>query len=141
MAVGDSIKENGCLRVIPGSHRERRLLSHLQTDTAAVLSTQISRAEVDEAKGVDVELKTVDVSVHDSFLIHASKPNRSPRRRCAASIQYIPTSTKVTSVPAETQVTGEWRLFLLRGGTVTIRTSINHGRSTEREIISHFVVR
>jgi Phytanoyl-CoA dioxygenase (PhyH) len=107
LAVDDAGRENGCMRVIPGSHRERKLHPHLrEEDRANVLSSRLEAAAVDESRAVDVEIPAGGISVHDPFLIHGSNPNHSPRRRCGLTIRYIPTTTRITR---------EWKSFLLRG--------------------------
>jgi hypothetical protein len=107
LAVDDSDRGNGCMRVIPASHRSRKLYPHLREDGREnVLSSQMESSSVDESKAVDVEVRAGGISVHDPFLIHGSNPNSSPRRRCGLTIRYIPTATKITR---------EWTSFLLRG--------------------------
>ena len=94
LAVDDSTPENGCLRVIPGSHRLAFQEHTKNTDVANVLSSGI--AAVDESRAVDIVLKAGDVSVHHPNLIHGSDANTSDRRRCGLTIRYIPTSTRIT---------------------------------------------
>lgn len=110
LAVDDSTVENGCMRVIPGSHRGP-ILSHEKHDQQAVLHTRIDPATVDEAAAVDVEIPAGGVSLHHPLLVHGSLPNHSPRRRCGLTIRYIPTSTRITRE--------EWTTFLLRGAPVS----------------------
>jgi phytanoyl-CoA hydroxylase len=109
LAVDDSTVENGCMRVIPGSHRGPRL-SHRRHEKEAVLHTEIDPAEVDEGRAVDVEIPAGGVSLHHPWLVHGSNPNRSARRRCGLTIRYIPTTTRITR--------DDWRTFLLRGRAV-----------------------
>ncbi|MDW8367312.1 MAG: phytanoyl-CoA dioxygenase family protein [Abditibacteriales bacterium] len=107
LTVDDSDRENGCMRVIPGTHRPRTLYPHIRATTEAVLSQELEAHFVDDSKAVDVEVPRGGISVHDPFLIHGSNPNRSSRRRCGLTIRYIPTSTKITRE--------DWKTFLLRG--------------------------
>lgn len=109
LAVDDSTTENGCMRVLPGSHRGPRLQHH-RHDREAVLHTEIRPEELDLSAAVDVELRRGDVSFHHPWLVHGSNPNHSPRRRCGLTIRYIPTSTRITAP--------EWKSFLLRGKPV-----------------------
>ena len=105
LAVDDSSAENGCMRVIPGSHRGARLTHH-RHEKAAVLGTEIDPAELDESSAVDVELPAGGISLHHPWLVHGSNPNHSARRRCGLTIRYIPTTTRITK---------DWQTFLLRG--------------------------
>jgi ectoine hydroxylase-related dioxygenase (phytanoyl-CoA dioxygenase family) len=96
LAVDDSDVENGCMRVLPGTHRSKELHGHEgHTETANVLSSRIDPGIADESRAVDIIMKAGSVSVHDPFLIHGSNANRSTRRRAGLTIRYIPTSTTI----------------------------------------------
>ncbi len=112
LAVDDSTPENGCMRVIPGTHRLDLQQLEERTDVANVLRSGMKEAMVDEARAVDVVLKAGSVSVHHPRIIHGSNANVSPRRRCGLTIRYIPTSTRIVSDE-------QWpSAFLLRGNAV-----------------------
>jgi phytanoyl-CoA hydroxylase len=96
LAVDESTPENGCMRVIPGSHREDLHELRRRPDVDSVLGTESLRV-VDEANAVDIILNPGDVEVHHPNIMHSSGPNRSGRRRCGLTIRYIPTSTRITS--------------------------------------------
>lgn len=114
LAVDDSLPENGCMRVIPGTHRLDLQELQRRTDVESVLSSQIDPALVDESKAVDLVLKAGDVSVHHPNVIHGSNPNRSAKRRCGLTIRYIPTSTRIRTKTGERWASA----FLLRGEAV-----------------------
>jgi hypothetical protein len=109
LAVDDSTAENGCMRVIPGSHKGPRLAHH-RHEQKAVLHTQIDPSDIDESRAVDIEIPAGGVSLHHPWLVHGSNPNRSPKRRCGLTIRYIPATTRITRE--------EWTTFLLRGAPV-----------------------
>jgi len=94
LAVDDSTPENGCLRVLPGTHRLEFQEHVRETSIENVLSSGI--AGIDESAAVDVILKAGSVSVHHPNLIHGSNANTSDKRRCGLTIRYIPTSTRIT---------------------------------------------
>ncbi|AZN39631.1 phytanoyl-CoA dioxygenase family protein [Paenibacillus albus] len=111
LAVDDSLPENGCLRVIPGTQTMELQEMKKNTKTANVLESEVDPALVEESKAVDLILPAGGVSVHHPNVIHGSEPNHSPLRRCGLTIRYIPTSTKIT-IP-------QWpSAFLLRGKAV-----------------------
>src|SRR5262249_20811896 len=88
--------ENGCMRVIPGSHKRKELFGHeSHTEAANVLSSRIDPETVDEGRAADVVVKAGGVSVHDPFIIHGSNEDLSNRRRAGLTIRYIPTSTTI----------------------------------------------
>jgi ectoine hydroxylase-related dioxygenase (phytanoyl-CoA dioxygenase family) len=112
LAVDDSTPENGCMRVIPGTHTMNLHQMKRQTDIPNVLSSGIDPELVDESKAVDIVLKAGDVSVHHPNIIHGSNANISAKRRCGLTIRYIPTSTRIISEK-------QWpSAFLLRGEAV-----------------------
>ncbi|RAP73169.1 phytanoyl-CoA dioxygenase family protein [Paenibacillus montanisoli] len=111
LAVDDSLPENGCLRVIPGTQTMELQEMKANTATANVLESEVDPALVEEEKAVDLILRAGGVSVHHPSIIHGSEPNHSPLRRCGLTIRYIPTSTRI-KVP-------QWpSAFLLRGNAV-----------------------
>lgn len=85
---------NGCMKFMPGSHREQ--LEHRDTfDKDNLLSRgQEIAVKVDEAKGVAVSLEPGQASLHHVLLAHGSAPNRSGDRRIGFAIRYIPTYVK-----------------------------------------------
>ena len=96
LAVDESVPENGCLRVIPGSHRGDLHALRRRDDTANVLGSE-SATDVDESRAVDMILAPGDVEVHHPKIMHGSAANTSPRRRCGLTIRYIPTSTRIVT--------------------------------------------
>ena len=111
LAVDDSVRENGCLRVIPGTQTMELQEMKPNREMANVLESQVDPALVDESKAVDLVLRAGDVSVHHPNVIHGSDANLSPMRRCGLTIRYIPTSTRIT-IPNFPSA------FLLRGEAV-----------------------
>jgi non-heme Fe2+,alpha-ketoglutarate-dependent halogenase len=91
VALTPSTAENGCLRVLPGSHTrgvvpygddpgnpEKMLLSGLKI-----------REEIDEAGAVDIVLHPGQASLHHIDTIHGSSANLSPNKRIGFTIRYV----------------------------------------------------
>lgn len=101
LAVDDSTVENGCLHMIPGSHRIPLHPPRSRTDVPNMLFSaadeDLVREWIDRAGVVPVELEPGDVSIHHPHLLHHSEPNLSPRRRCGLDIGYMPTSTAISN--------------------------------------------
>jgi ectoine hydroxylase-related dioxygenase (phytanoyl-CoA dioxygenase family) len=94
IALDPSTRANGCLRVIPASHRARVLHPHLTEDRADLVLTQRAVAgSFDESTAVDIELEPGQMSLHDVYMIHGSAPNRSPQRRAGIAIRYMPATS------------------------------------------------
>jgi ectoine hydroxylase-related dioxygenase (phytanoyl-CoA dioxygenase family) len=109
LAIDDATPENGCMRVIPGTHRLDLKGVQPRTEVANVLSSSIDDSLVDSSQAVDCILSAGSVSVHHPNIIHGSDANTSPRRRCGLTIRYVPTSTRILRFGAP---------FLLRGEAV-----------------------
>ena len=90
VALDDSTPENGCLRVIDGSHRDRRLHPHHRKAGDLTLHQEIDAAALDESRASDVVLKRGQVSIHDAYLTHGSAPNRSSKRRLGLTYRFMP---------------------------------------------------
>ena len=94
LAVDDSTRENGCMQVVAGSHRARRVLEHEDDQSGAtVLPLHLGGLQPEAA--ADIELQAGAFSVHDPFILHGSPPNRSARRRCGITIKYVSTAIRL----------------------------------------------
>lgn len=112
LAIDDSTPENGCMRVIPGSHVMDIQEVYKRTDVGNVLGSSMDSSLVDESKAFDLVLKAGDVSIHHPNTVHGSNANHSPRWRRGLTIRYIPTSTRIV-------VDAPWpSCFWLRGELV-----------------------
>jgi len=88
VTLDDADRENGCFRLVPGSHREGFLpgiddgtrLGPLFTDPTCFDENQAWLAEVPAGSLV----------VFDSHMVHGSEPNRSERSRRAVVLTYQP---------------------------------------------------
>ncbi|MGE0798829.1 MAG: phytanoyl-CoA dioxygenase family protein [Lautropia sp.] len=94
LALDDSTPENGCLRVIRGSHAARPLRAHHDNDSADVtLNKELDPSEYDEREAVDIVLRRGQISLHDVYLLHGSEANASPRPRRGMTMRYMPTTS------------------------------------------------
>ena len=114
IAVDDADVENGCMEVIPGSHRDG-IATHgtsETTDNLLSIHQEISDDLVDTSKAVPIELTAGQTSIHDGQLFHASRPNRSDRRRCGLTVRFIPPQARQVE---ENSLGHQWRPVLMRG--------------------------
>ena len=94
LAVDDATPENGCLRIIRGSHKNQDLLQHeTNPSTELTLNQELLKTEYDESKAVDLVLKRGQISLHDVFLVHGSEPNTSPNPRRGMTMRFMPTTS------------------------------------------------
>jgi hypothetical protein len=91
VALTDSLVENGCVRVIPGSHKLGRL-AHTEAAVAGsnmlTSGLQIAGA-VDDSQARDVTLSAGQMSLHHVDLIHGSNPNRSDQARIGMAVRFV----------------------------------------------------
>jgi hypothetical protein len=110
LALGPSNRENGCMRVIPGTHLNGGFSEYRPVDTR-VQTFHAEITEVDESKAVDFELERGQFSLHDGRIMHGAKPNTSPVRRTGYTMRYFPASVKVLPV----EQNAGWKIWLARG--------------------------
>lgn len=122
IAIDASTVQNGCLRVIPGSHRSQRLAKHNRSNEAGIaLNLELDGSELDEAEAVDLILQPGQVSLHDVYLYHGSEANRSEKPRRGMTLRYMPTSSVYRhNAPTRFErdgvlVMSERTVFLMRG--------------------------
>ena len=94
LALDDSTRENGCLRVIKGSHKDGTLKEH-QTNNGPglALNRELVAGSYDETQAADILLEAGQMSLHDVFLLHGSEPNHSPRSRRGMTMRFMPTTS------------------------------------------------
>lgn len=102
IALSVSIVENGCMRVIPGTH----LVDQLPHKDTFAENNLLSRGQevavqVNEADAVNIELQPGEFSLHHVRLVHGSDPNRADYRRLGYAVRYIPTYVKQTVGPRD----------------------------------------
>lgn len=116
LAIDDSTVENGCMRVIPGTHTlgpiEHIEVEHPETK---VLHLELPSEYVDESKAVDCLIPRGGCSFHAPYLIHGSAPNTSSKRRCGYTMRFMPPSTKLIREGPLSKWFKEHPLYLLRG--------------------------
>jgi hypothetical protein len=95
IALEPCLSENGCMRVIPGSHR------HGYSDYADVdnpeenmFGVEIVPDQVDESKAVDQILMPNEAAIHDARIMHSSEPNGGDVRRRVFTVRYFPTTSR-----------------------------------------------
>jgi len=94
IAIDDATPDNGCMRFIPGSHKQRRLLKHGRTDADDVtLNLELAAHEYDESTAIDVTLEAGQISLHDVYLVHGSEANRSDKPRRGMTLRLMPTAS------------------------------------------------
>ena len=95
LAIDDANEENGCLRFIKGSHKDKKLKQHSRNNkTNLTLHQELSKEELDESNKVSLILKRGQISLHDVYMVHGSKENKSPKSRRAMTMRFMPLTSK-----------------------------------------------
>ena len=88
LAVGvcldDMTEENGCLLVMPGSHKGRVLDHHQDGHFIGA----VTEDDFDDSAAAQVVLKAGGISIHHVRALHASRPNNSGKARRLLLAQY-----------------------------------------------------
>jgi ectoine hydroxylase-related dioxygenase (phytanoyl-CoA dioxygenase family) len=97
VALDDATPDNGCIKVIPGSHHwGLREWGHIAQDQGAPLT---SREDIDLSAQIDVPLKAGSAVLFHSLMVHGSGPNQTGRSRNTALYAYF--SPLVRYTPGE----------------------------------------
>jgi non-heme Fe2+,alpha-ketoglutarate-dependent halogenase len=115
-AITDSVKENGCLRFIPGTHEEMFYDELKEMKYSPELINKMEKGGVksgffgydyrnlqkdpnwipDESKAVAMEMKAGQFVIFWSTLMHASYPNiTSDKTRLGFTARYVPASVRI----------------------------------------------
>jgi non-haem Fe2+, alpha-ketoglutarate-dependent halogenase len=90
IALSESRPENGCMRVIPGTHRGP-ILPQTETyarDNALSRGQEIA-VEVDESRAADLVLEPGEMSLHHIGIVHGSNANKSEKPRIGLAVRFI----------------------------------------------------
>lgn len=93
IALTPATRDNGVMKVIPGTHR--KVAPHREGAASnMLLRGQEVAVEVDEAQAVYMELDSGEMSLHHGLMFHGSEDNRSQQRRAGFAVRYMPTRVK-----------------------------------------------
>ncbi len=88
--LDDAARENGCLWVIPGSHRHGVLPRFEDRGALGRLYTDLRRMPAGSAEPVAIEAPAGSVLFFDGAIVHGSRANRSGGSRRAIVLTYQP---------------------------------------------------
>ena len=109
LATSEATLENGCLVVLPGSHKES-LHEHLPPDREGSNYGYTEIKDHDFSAEVPMTLKKGDLLLFHSFLMHKSYDNKSTSKRSAMVYHFAETGTGFGEIDSPTN---EW--ISLRG--------------------------
>ena len=95
LALSPVTVENGCMRFLPGSHRDG-IKPHKDTfqEDNSLTRGQVLDVNIDEDQAVQITLEPGEASLHHGRMFHASGPNATGRWRLGLAMQFISPSMK-----------------------------------------------
>ena len=104
LALSPATEVSGCMRMVPGSHKQGKLDHQDTDDSTNVLYRGQSVSGVAEENAVMCPLQPGEASFHHGWTLHASMPNNSDDRRIGFNVQYINPSARQTLHDLDTAV-------------------------------------
>jgi len=90
IALTDSGVENGCVRVVNGSHRRPDLPHTIRVErNNSLVHGQSAAVEIPEEGITNIELKAGEISLHHVHLLHGSLGNHSDNLRVGLVVRYV----------------------------------------------------
>jgi non-heme Fe2+,alpha-ketoglutarate-dependent halogenase len=94
IALTDSTTENGCVRVIPGSHRGELFERAMARSRSDRLMRMVVETEVGKDGGVPIELLAGQFDLHHGGLLHRSPGNPTEKPRIGLAVRYVPSTVR-----------------------------------------------
>ena len=107
MALSDANRQTGCMRFVPGSHKDGIRDHQERGGDKNLLTRGQTVVGVNDDEAIDVVLKPGQCSVHHEDLIHGSHPNRGDDRRMGYAMVYL--------TPVVRPLVGRRAALLVRG--------------------------
>jgi hypothetical protein len=135
ISLDGSTAEQGCMRFIPGSHKNHRVYSHhFEHRDDYTLAQVIDDGQVDLGLAQDIVLERGQISLHDVYLVHGSEPNLSDKRRMGLVLRVMPATSfynhdsgKIKEDAGSPHGYSNRALFLLRGEDKTGKNDFKRG--------------
>jgi hypothetical protein len=135
ISLDGSTPEQGCMKYIPGSHRNHQIFSHhFDHRDDYTLAQVIDAGQVDLDSARDIVLEAGQISLHDVYLVHGSAANHSDKRRMGLVLRILPATSfynhnsgKIKEDAGSPHGYSQRALFLLRGVDKTGRNNFTLG--------------
>jgi ectoine hydroxylase-related dioxygenase (phytanoyl-CoA dioxygenase family) len=133
IAATESNTQNGCLRVIPGSHSAQRVGEHVFQDrTDMIVRRSLAKEEFDEGLARDIELEPGQMVMFDVYTVHGAAHNRGSIPRAGYALRFMPASSHFDHDGAENRGEPGYAhdtraLVLLRGSDRSGRNDFTRG--------------
>ena len=104
LALSPAMEESGCMRMIPGSHKNGMHQHETTEDENNVLLQGQTVSGIDESSAQMAPLAPGEASFHHGWTLHASMPNNSDDRRIGLNVQYLATHVRQTKHDLDTAI-------------------------------------
>lgn len=143
VAMTESTRENGCLKMIPGSHREwrydetRRITWDDKRKDNTFFGYDYGELRLDkdwdpeDERYATLEMKPGEVVLFTARTIHGSHPNTGNRQRMGFAVRVVPTHVRVYGGMSEFDEFGH-HFDLARHGCVLVAGEDEYGFNTVR---------
>jgi non-haem Fe2+, alpha-ketoglutarate-dependent halogenase len=99
VALTPAHRQNGCMRMLPGSQATGTVEHQDTWEEKNILTRGQTIAEdIDEERAVWVELEPGQASIHHLYMWHSSPPNVTDQRRVAVALRYITPRARQTRI-------------------------------------------
>ena len=101
VALSDVTLDNGCVRVVPGTHHAGSRAAVGADDDSSLLSAGLRFDVTDDeaARAEPMLLRAGEVSVHHGMVVHGSGPNTTDEPRAGIALIYMPAHVRQASTP------------------------------------------
>ena len=135
ISLDGSTPEQGCMRYIPGSHRDHQIYAHhFEHRDDYTLAQVIDDDQVDFSRACDIVLEAGQLALFDVYLVHGSAPNLSNKRRMGLVFRIMPATSfynhnsgKIKEEAGSPHGYSNRALFLLRGEDKSGRNDFDRG--------------
>jgi len=139
ISLDGSTPQQGCMKFIPGSHREHKIYKHhFEHRDDYTLAQVIDDGQVDLSQARDIVLEPGQISLHDVYLVHGSDANHSSRRRMGLVLRIMPATSfynhnsgKIKEDAGSPHGYSNRALFLLRGEDRSERNNFTRGHEAK----------
>ena len=132
LALSPATEETGCMKMLPGSHKQGHLEHSTTEDKNNVLLQGQTVTGIDESKSLSCPLAPGEASFHHGWTLHASMPNQGNDRRIGLNIQYIAPHVQQTKHNMDTAILVRGKDKYNHFGTDTPATADFHPDAVKR---------
>jgi ectoine hydroxylase-related dioxygenase (phytanoyl-CoA dioxygenase family) len=147
IAMSESDEQNGCLRVIPGTHKNGYHRHAAVADSANMLRRgEYIDLAIEESQAMSLVLRPGQMSLHHVDTVHGSEPNRSGEPRIGFTIRFAAAEVEIArELDPRACVRGNPRTDLysvftgtphadMSGGLESLKASVNRMLAQEKSM-------